>query len=105
VKEFRDKARKLGEAAQPSTQQPVIDALTSLLVVLEKLTKDVADLKIRQGKLGTEAAEQAAETTKFLIEGVEHQVETLATEVRDLRERVVGLEARELGAPPKEGLS
>lgn len=99
MQEFRKASDQLGRAGEHNAQrqQAVIAVLTSLRAVLDEHQRRLAELETRQGRLSSEAAGQAAETTISLIEPLAERLEAaldelhrIAADVAELKERAVG---------------
>jgi chromosome segregation ATPase len=100
ISEFRRRALALARAKRQEEVTPFLELIAELSRELDAIRGDLRELKIRQGKLGSQASAQAAETTAVLLEPLALELEQLAAEVRALAADVAELKERALGEPP-----
>jgi len=99
--EFRKSATKLGRGARREVQAAYFETISHLNTVLTQMQDDVSDIKIRLGKLASDATIFAAQEAAALVEPLAVRLDTLANDVADLKTRVAELEARAMGAPSR----
>jgi phage shock protein A len=102
MEEFTRASNALIRATSLENQPAMIEVVAALRSVLRKMLTRIEELEARQGKLASEASSQAAQTVIDLTAPLAQQLDQLTTDVRQISERLEQLEAREVGAPPKE---
>jgi hypothetical protein len=101
--EFRQASDQLGRAGEHNAQRQaaVIAVLTSLRAVLDEQQRRIAELETRQGKLSSQAAEQAAYATVLLLRPIEQQLQAALDELQQIAADVAELKERAVGERPR----